>query len=112
MSVSSSLRQWGVCPGMTTTSPLVMRLDTPPSIPEPRTLAARRLLRIGQGAARHQRGHSLHHVVDLGGVHLVQIRAAGNILRTEHAVDTDPVVARDLDHANRPVADPGPAGVR
>ena len=36
MSVSSSLHQWGVCPGMTTTSPLVMRLDTPPSIPEPR----------------------------------------------------------------------------
>ena len=38
MSVSSSLHQWGVCPGMITTSPLVMSLDTPPSIPEPRTL--------------------------------------------------------------------------
>ena len=38
MSVSSSLHQWGVCPGMMTTSPFVTRRETPPSMPGLRAL--------------------------------------------------------------------------
>ena len=41
MSVSSSLNQSGVWPGMMMTSPLVTRRETPPSIPEPRRLWSR-----------------------------------------------------------------------
>ena len=46
MSVSSSLNQCGVWPGMMMTSPLVTRRETPPSIPEPRRLL---LLPVGAG---------------------------------------------------------------
>ena len=65
-SVSSSLHQWGVCPGMITTSPLVMRLDTPPSIPEPRTLVIRSIA----GTTRRMWGSpSLHPTSDTGMYH-------------------------------------------
>ena len=60
---------------------------------------------VGQSAARDQRRHPFHHVVDLGGVHLVEVGAARKLLRTEHAPDPDLIVAGNLDDTNGPVAD-------
>ena len=76
-----------------------------PNAGAPDARAVGGLGRVDELPSGHQRRHPLHHVVDLGGVHLMQVGAPERRLRAEDAVHAHPVVAGDLDDPNRAVAD-------
>ena len=89
------------------TSPLVTRRrNTPLDSGAPHKGAVDRRGGVDQTAARDQRRHPFHHIIDLGGGHRVEVGAALNVQRAEHSVDPDTVFTGNLHDANRTVACP------